>query len=203
VRTAPTRVGGNDRRGAGYSDRGATALRTAIIVPVAVPRVVVEWRERTCPDRPSRGVPPHVTILFPFAPAEAIDDVLVDDIRGLVAAFPAFRFELSGTKRFPSVLYLPPTPAAPFVDLIDAFVARYPGYPPYGGEFETVVPHVTAAQGDAAVLDAAELAVEQELPVTATASEVVLLEEVAAGGMAWRTAARLPLDHRIPVDPPR
>jgi hypothetical protein len=67
---------------------GEEALRSALIVAVPEATSTVDgWREHTCADRPSIGVPAHVTILFPFVPAPEIDVALVDDLRGLFARF--------------------------------------------------------------------------------------------------------------------
>lgn len=85
----------------------AGALRTSLIIAVPEARAAVDaWRERTCRDRTSIGVPPHVTLLFPFAPASEIDAGVVDVLRSLVAAEPAFTFSLARFGRFPDVLYL-------------------------------------------------------------------------------------------------
>ncbi len=48
-------------------------MLTALVVafPEAWP-IVDGWRERTCLDRPSIGIPPHVTLVFPFVPAEEV-----------------------------------------------------------------------------------------------------------------------------------
>lgn len=54
-------------------------------------------------------------------------------------------------------------------------MARWPAYPPYGGAFEEVVPHLTLAERDEEVLDAAEREVVSSLPVVTLVEEVVLL----------------------------
>ena len=168
--------------------------RTALVVEVPEAAVAVDpWRERTSPAKPSNGVPAHVTILFPFVPAAEVDDGLVGELRAFFAALPAFRFELRECRHFPAVLYLAPEPPEPFVALTETVVAAYPGYPPYEGVFAEVVPHLTAAEGDHAVLARAEGEIRQSLPIAAEAREVVLLEEVDPELGRWRTHSRLPL----------
>ena len=109
--------------------------RTALVVEVPEAAVAVDtWRERTSPAKPSKGVPAHVTILFPFVPAAELDDVL-DDLRALFARLPSFAFELRECRHFPGVLYLAPDPPDPFVALTEAVAAAYPAYPPYEGVF--------------------------------------------------------------------
>lgn len=171
-------------------------LRTALIVPVPGAASAVDgWRERTCADRPSAGVPPHVTLLFPFVPAAEIDDRLVDDLRALFAGHDPFSFELRAPRRFPGALYLAPEPAEPFLALIHAAARRFPDFPPYAGEIPlaSIVPHVTVAHGESELLDEAEAGVRPSLPIPAFAREVVLLEELEPDRGRWRARTPLPL----------
>jgi 2'-5' RNA ligase len=138
-------------------------------------------------------VPAHITLLVPFAPAPHVDPQVISSLAELVGAVPAFAFDLRGAERFPGVLYLAPEPASTFARLTEAIVTRFPDYPPYGGAFETVVPHLTVAEGDDVVLDEVEAAVERFLPIRAVAREAVLLEEVEPDWRAWHVRARIPL----------
>ena len=61
--------------------------------------------------------------------------------------FRRMRMDTRYVDRFPRVLYLAPEPAAPFVELTQAIAARWPDHQPYGGEFDSVVPHVTVVNG--------------------------------------------------------
>jgi hypothetical protein len=88
--------------------------------------------------------------------------------------------------RFPAVLYLAPEPAEPFAALTEAVVSSYPEYPPYVGEFDTIVPHLTAAEGDPGVLDAAAAAIRQFLPLRARVLEVTLLDEIEPDFRRWQ-----------------
>jgi hypothetical protein len=176
--------------------RGAltSELRTALVVEVPEAAPAVDgWRERTSPAKPSNGVPAHVTILFPFVPAARVDDELLRGLRVLFADFPSFRFELRDCRHFPAVLYLAPQPLEPFVSLTEAVVAAYPEFPPYEGAFDSIVPHLTAAEGEPAVLGMAERDIRHRLPIAAEANEVVLLEEVERDLARWQTHTRLPL----------
>lgn len=157
-------------------------------VPEAA-RPVEPWLERTARAKPSTGVPAHITLLFPFVPAARLDPVLVGELRELFAGFAGFRFALCRLERFPEVLYLAPEPAEPFVQLTGTIVDRYPDSPPYEGEFETIVPHLTVAQGEPAVLDEAEASVLPALPLEAAVEEVVLLEEVVTDWGRWTARA--------------
>lgn len=169
-------------------------LRSAVIVAVPEAAAVVDgWRERTCADKPSIGVPAHVTLLFPFVPAERIDARLLGDLASLFARFAGFDVTFGRTERFPTTLYLAPEPAEPFVALTEAIVAYYPEHEPYEGQFDVVVPHLTVAHGDRETLAAAAADVEPALPLHARVTEAVLLEEVESDWGRWATRARLPL----------
>jgi 2'-5' RNA ligase len=163
--------------------------RLAVIVPVPEASAVVDgWRERTCNAKPSAGVPPHVTLLFPLV--APITDELISSLADVFAPVAQFALELRELRRFPGVLYLAPEPAAPFEELTHELVRRYPEHPPYGGEPFPVVPHLTVAQGDDELLGRVEVEFEAaaSLPIVADVREAVLLEE----GSPWRTRAHFP-----------
>lgn len=169
--------------------------RTAVIVAVPQAGPVVDpWRERTCVDKPSLGIPAHITLLFPFVPAELVDDRVLADLRSLFAATPAFEFAMRRTARFPDTLYLAPEPAEPFVRLTEEIVRRFPDYPPYEGAFDTVVPHVTVAHGEPELLDEAHADVRRALPLRSVASEAILLEELEPDWGPWGPRERFPLE---------
>ena len=152
-----------------------------------------QWLERTATAKPSSGVPAHVTILFPFVPATEIDDRLLGDLGSLFSRFAAFGVEFRDTDRFPGVLDLAPEPAAPFLSLTEAVVGEYPEFPPCGGVLDSIVPHLTAAEGDAQVLGRAEAEIRSWLPITAHVHDVLLLEEVEPDFARWRNRARFEL----------
>ena len=169
-------------------------MLTALVVPVPrVGPIVEPWLEKTVPSKPSIGIPAHVTLLFPFVPAEEVEYQLLDDLKHLFAGFEPFGFTLPRTARFPTTLYLDSEPAGPFVELTKAICGRWPGYEPYEGEFDEVVPHLTVAQGEPELLDLAETDVAPRLPITVRATEVLLLEEVQPFWQEWRTRESFPL----------
>ena len=169
-----------------------TELHSALIVAVPdASSAVDDWRERTSYAKPSSGVPPHVTILSPFAPPETIDNSFIDALRTLFGAFESFTFELGVTGRFQGVLYLGPNPAEPFGRLTEAVWTAYPALPPYGGAFDSIVPHLTVAEGDAEILSEAEADILLSLPIRAQAREVLLIEEVEPDSTRWRERAQL------------
>ena len=142
-----------------------------------------------------RGMPPHVTLLVPFADSAEVDGLL-DRVREVFAAFASFESKLRETRRFPGLLYLAPQPAQPFVAITEALVEAFPEYPSYGGEFDEIVPHVTVAQGDADTLGAIEEDLRGRLPVSVRVERAWLVEDAADG---WRRNTPFPLDRRTAV----
>jgi 2'-5' RNA ligase len=175
----------------------ASALRSTVIIPVPEAADAVDrWREETCNDKPSVGMPAHITLLFPFAPTSQLDEAVIASLAEVIEEATAFAFELRKSARFPATLYLVPEPALPFVRLTEAIVRRFPGHPPYEGAFDSVVPHLTVGHGDAALMDEAEADVERNLPIESVAREAILLEEVEPDWGRWTVRARLPLTGR-------
>jgi 2'-5' RNA ligase len=156
-----------------------------IRVPEAEP-LVQSLRERFDPSA-AQGVPAHITILYPFMPPERISEDVLTTIRQTLSKMAPFDFRLSGVGRFPATVYLVPQPAEPFVELTQCLVLRFPEYPPYGGEHQDVVPHLTVAHGDPRQVTAAEAELSRVLQtrpdIHCHCKEAVLLENSA--GM-WR-----------------
>ena len=168
-------------------------METAVVIafPELSP-VVDEWREQTsADDRPSMGIPPHVTLLHPFVPAETVDGCLVR-LGELFAGAPSFEVTFRELHRWPGMVYLAPEPPEPFASLTEAIVERWPDYPPYEGIHEEVIPHLTVAYGDDALLAEVEADVTPKLPIEAQVSEAVLLEELEPD-VRWGKRARFKL----------
>ena len=129
------------------------------------------------------GVPLHVTLLYPFVPAERVDDGVVEALTGLLGPVSPWEYTLAGVCAFPDgTTYLAPQPPEPFVELVRGIAARWPEQPPYGGDHDTIVPHLTIPPGDADVERLAAL-----VPIAARAEEAWLLERRPD---RWRRRAR-------------
>jgi 2'-5' RNA ligase len=159
-----------------------------VAVPEAEP-VVDAWRQRYTLDAPE-GIPAHVTILFPFVEPERLEAV-EQRLAELVAGTPAFEVAFARTARLPEVLYLQPEPAEPFAALTKAIEREWPDQPPYGGHYETIVPHLTVAESpDGALLDRITAEVESQLPVATVVREASVFVEDHEG--RWSEHSRLP-----------
>jgi 2'-5' RNA ligase len=164
-----------------------TAL--VVVVPEAE-SLVSEWRAQYDWSA-QRGVPAHITLVYPFAPTEKVDDELLGEIRELLGSEAAISFELTRVARFSEVAWLAPEPSDPFKALTDLIAARFPDYPPYEGAHDEVIPHLTVAEGGVRLLDQVEAALSGHLPIPARAEDVAFLFEDDEG--RWHEAHRFPL----------
>lgn len=155
---------------------------------------LVGLRQRFAADART-GVPPHITVLFPFVPASQLDEAAMTALRRAVCSVRRFDFALTDTGWFGGeILWLAPGDASPFVRLTAAVHRAFPAYPPYGGLHDGSEPHATV--GDTAThaeLIGAEREVRAVLPLHGRADAVTLLVEGANG--VWRESAEIPLGH--------
>ncbi len=165
--------------------------RTALIVAVPEAESLVgEWRAKHDWSA-QHGVPAHITLLFPFVPAEEVNEQLLGDLRDLFTSQSAFTYRLPRVARFPEVAWLAPEPAEPFNELIELIASRYPDYPPYEGVHDEVIAHLTVAEGGPELQNQVEHALRPNLPIGAEARAVTLLVEDEAG--LWGSRDRFPL----------
>jgi 2'-5' RNA ligase len=158
-------------------------LRAALVLVLPEPRLE-ELRGRFDAKAVAAGIPLHVTLLFPFGPRE-------DGLPELFAAWSPLRFSLTRVETFPKAVWLAPEPVGELRERILELYARYPQYPPYGGEFPDPVPHATVGQpGD--VVDAVRVAAEPLLPVAFEVGAATLIEEVAPD--RWRAGRSFPFE---------
>jgi 2'-5' RNA ligase len=169
-----------------------TSRESAVIVAVAEAEPLVGgWRLRYAEDAQA-GVPAHVTLLYPFVPADELDEEVEREVASLVGRESPFEFRLASVERFAAgILYLAPEPAEPFVRLSDALVDRFPEYPRYGDPDLSFVPHLTVAYGDAELFARIEPELAPELPIAARVEAALLIEQDTTG--RWHDRARLPL----------
>ena len=71
----------------------SSLLRSTIIVPVLeASHAVDRWPEQTCNDKPSIGVPAHITLIFPFVPATQLDQEMVGSLEQIVRETAPFAY---------------------------------------------------------------------------------------------------------------
>ena len=162
-------------------------------VPEAEPWVK-DLRERYDPTA-AVGVPAHITVLFPFVPPNLITDSDLARAAEIFQRFRSFEFRLEQVGRFPESLYLAPEPDEPFISLTEAIVHEFPEYPPYGGKFTEIIPHLTVANRSAEFSSIAEAELLEKVrdlgPIHAVCNVIKLYEN--SSGL-WRWAQSFPLE---------
>jgi hypothetical protein len=110
---------------------------TGVVLMVPEARTITPWA--------------HITILGPFGKDQDPTPEELADVEEFFAGQAPFDFRLTELCRFPGgARYLAPDPAARFSRMTHALHHVFPEYPPYGGEFDIVVPHL-AVPDDAVV----------------------------------------------------
>jgi 2'-5' RNA ligase len=172
--------------------RQVTETAVIVSVPAAEPLV---GRHRKRLDRAAAwGVPAHVTILYPFVPPPALDDDVLVRLSAAIRSVPRFEARWVAPRWFgEDVLWLAPEPDEPFRALTSAVAGAFPAHPPYGGQFEDVVPHLTVGDtGTVEGLREAERQIAPHLPI----SMQVATAELWSGDYtphSWQPVTSLPL----------
>jgi len=181
--------------------RGRPQETALSLVVAEADSVVADFRRRYLAATVAKRVPPHVTLLYPFATADAVDGGLISSLEELYASVRPFDFELARVGRFDAHVWLAPEPLDHFVELIRLTYENFPEYPAYGGEFagSEPTPHLTiGGAGErtdiAALASIAERELGGSLPLPCVARTVSLLEEQPDG--TWAKRAELPLGGR-------
>jgi 2'-5' RNA ligase len=172
--------------------------RSALVVVAREAEPVVgEWRRRYLRESVERGIPPHLTILFPFVPASEIDGATVAALRRLYAPVRPFDYELACVGSFPDAAWLAPVPSEPFLDLVARTRDAFPDRPPYGDPGHVAVPHCTLGIDEdpdrlAAMVRELRERLAPSLPIRCSAVEVTLVGELSDG--TWITRESFPLE---------
>jgi 2'-5' RNA ligase len=168
---------------------------TALVVAVPEAERVVELLRRQYTVDGAEGMPPHITLLYPFADADTLNDDRMRRLTTALSPFRPFAAALSAAGRFQrqanTVLWLAPEPAEPLIAMTEALAAEFPEHPPYGGVFESTVPHLTVAvTSELDLLDRIESRLLDELPIETRIEEVRLYEHRPG---AWQLVTRFRL----------
>ncbi len=164
---------------------------TALIVRVALPPRLEALRMRSVPEA-AAGLPAHVTVAYPFAEADSIDDALVALIAEVVARHAPWTMRLVERRRWPDAVYASIEPDGPAIALQADLAAAFPSLPIYGGAIDVFVPHVTIAEGRAVDDPAVDAdPAWDDLPVTRTVKDVELIVRDVDG--RWGSTRTFPL----------
>ncbi|MER5391587.1 2'-5' RNA ligase family protein [Saccharopolyspora sp. NPDC002686] len=150
---------------------------TALVVPLPEADRLLAAVAARFPDA-VRPVPAHVSLLYPFVPAEALDERVLAALAEVFAGQPRFGVELGECRRAGGFVSLRPTPEDGFTALSGRIRRRWPDLLPYGGRFGSdVEPHLTVALNTS---DETAAAVEREIvpefaPIRAEVGEAWLI----------------------------
>jgi 2'-5' RNA ligase len=165
--------------------------QSAIIVRIDLPTLLERIRRRYVPVA-RLGVPPHVTILYPFLEPAALNDSVRRRLVAIAARTTAFDVEFTTVETFPDAIYLAPAPAEPFQQLTTDIIAGFPTVVPYGDPSLTageLIPHLTIAMHEPSW--AIQHIATTRLPMRATVRRLTVITEGAGG--RWETRWRIPL----------
>ena len=142
---------------------------------------------------PSRrwGMPAHLTVLYRFVHPANVDGDTLARVVEAATRVNSFEVEFGDFGWFADrVVWLAPSNPDPFKNLIRQVTNAFPECPPYGGEFDEVIPHVTIGEGKAAdLLRVAMDAIRPSLPLKASVTSLSLMEGSTAPG-SWRVIER-------------
>src|SRR5262245_22899429 len=116
--------------------------RSALVVLVErAETLVAEFRLAHDPMA-ARGVPAHITVLYPFR--SVVDENTAGVIGELASGIDVFDATFPSVGRFPGgVVFLQPEPQEPFKAMTRMLEIAFPDCPPYGGAFPDPHPHLT------------------------------------------------------------
>jgi hypothetical protein len=169
-------------------------METAIAVPLLELAPAIDDIRLKHTKAGAEGVPPHVTLLIPFADSVSLTRRDIDRATTVLGNFEAFDVRLETLRYFDAeeaVLYLAPDPSEPFVRMIEALVQAFPAYPPYGGVYPEHIPHLTVATGERATLELLERKIAPRLPFAARVEAAWLFQRDAEE--RWHPREAFPL----------
>jgi len=162
--------------------------RSALVITLPRANPLLEAAAEINPALVRKGLPAHVSLLYPFLPAADLTAQVATEVRDLAASLPAVETDLTDfvvAPRFVGVAVPALRPVA------DAFYARWPHIAPYGGRFgERPEPHVTLATGGTE--DEAELVRERVLPLLPLRVTAWRVDLVVRTDRDWRLRLTAP-----------
>jgi len=165
-------------------------LESAVVVATVLPPALERIRRHNT-YAAAHGIPAHVTVLYPFLPADLLKPAIRDALARIAAAEHRFAVRFARVERWPEVVWLAPEPPAPFARLIEATCAAFPDYPPYGGTVPEPIAHLSIAEGASFDANAVSAAANPYLPFERAISALTVITEQPDG--MWRVRWRLPL----------
>lgn len=167
----------------------STEWGTGIIAPVIAADPLVGPHRRILDRSAQWEVPPHVTILTPFLPPQAVTEAVIVRLQTALQTTAAFSCRFERTRWFgQDVLWLEPRPADPFRQMTMAVWTAFPDFPPYGGAADDVIPHLTIGERSTAGYEAMQVAeqrLQPTLPIATVIDHIQLIGGDSATGCWW------------------
>ena len=144
------------------------------------------------------GMPPHITLLWPWKSASDITDEDFAAIAEVARQTPRLPVRLTSVDTFPGVLWLRPEPTDRLLVLMRRVWTAFPRYPPFGGSLpHEPIPHVTVAKAADEVLGdlAAQVhaRIGSRLPIHLEVTDIAVSVEGAAPDGRWAPMRRFAL----------
>lgn len=136
------------------------------------------WRATSyAPDQPDlameRRFPPHVTVLTPWV--DPGDGEALERLRRVAASHAPLTLRFSRAETFPgsTVVWLFPEPEQELRSLLLDVHEQFPDHPPYDGEHDDPVPHLTVStDGGQQVLAEVRAALAEQGPLVVTVDRI-------------------------------
>ncbi|WP_223281142.1 2'-5' RNA ligase family protein [Streptomyces antnestii] len=170
--------------GEGRAPEDRSAL--VIILPWANP--LLEAAAEVTPGLIRKGLPAHVSLLYPFLPVAELTGPVDTEVRDLAASLRTVETELTDFVEAPGFVGVAVPALRP---VADAFYGRWPHIVPYGGRFgERPEPHVTLVTG--ATDEEAALVRERARPLLPLSGAAWRVDLVVRTDRDWRLRLTAP-----------
>ena len=123
---------------------GDGRVKASLVCPCPRPKRLWDAFEQNMIREPEGACRTHHNQLSFHSRCHPSADTL-DRLTKVFASTQPHSFTFSHIARFPNVLYLAPSPSAPFERLTARIAHEFPESPPYGGQYDSVTPHLTVA----------------------------------------------------------
>ena len=169
-------------------------MESAVIIRASLP-AGLEVLRRASVAEARRGLPAHLTMLYPFVEPAALRPDVRAAIATVVSRHASIPYAMIGPRHWPNVTYAGVEPADPFIRLQADLAAAFPAFPIYreppGFRFE---PHITIAEGPGA--DRSRVVADRAWASLPAAGQATRLEVIADDGTGWKLIWALALGRR-------
>ncbi len=166
------------------------AVQSALVVPV--PPGTAPLADALGGRPAIQRIPPHLTLLYPFAPPRRLE-AAISILERVCAEIDPFPITLNRYGRLEKALVLEPEDSEPLLRLFRKLAAAFPQYPPYGGTYgPDLRPHLTLAEYRSAD-DLERLTLPPAPSLTFTVDRLHIFTGDPDRARSWRSRAVIPL----------